>query len=471
MALNIDWMNEAKKRKDDLVRDVQALVRIPSVRDDQQAQPGAPFGLKVAEALEHMLRRGREEGFRVKNMDGFAGHIEMGHGEKLVGVLGHIDVVPPGDGWTMDPFAAEVRDGRLYGRGAIDDKGPTVAAFYAMKIIRDLGLPLGKRVRLIIGGDEESDWRCVEHYFRHEEMPDVGFAPDADFPIIHAEKGIIDADLAYRPLESAEAEGLALASFRAGRRYNMVPDAAEAVVEGAGWTEELLGLYEQFCRERGVKGSMRQSEGAVVFQLEGVSAHGAEPERGKNAGVYLAQFLASLPLDGRSRPFVQFVASAFFGDARGRRLGLAYRDEQSGDLTVNVGVLSYDRRHGGTIGLNIRYPVTADGEAIRRTLAGAAAEHGFALSRFSDTKPHYIDPNHELVRTLQRVYEEQTGEPARLLAIGGGTYARALTAGVAFGALFPGRPDVAHQKDEYIEIDDLVKATAIYAQAIYELAK
>ncbi|KDE46438.1 dipeptidase PepV [Geobacillus sp. CAMR12739] len=469
--MNIDWMNEAKKRKDDLVRDVQALVRIPSVRDDQQAQPGAPFGLKVAEALEHMLRRGREEGFRVKNMDGFAGHIEMGHGEKLVGVLGHIDVVPPGDGWTMDPFAAEVRDGRLYGRGAIDDKGPTVAAFYAMKIIRDLGLPLGKRVRLIIGGDEESDWRCVEHYFRHEEMPDVGFAPDADFPIIHAEKGIIDADLAYRPLESAEAEGLALASFRAGRRYNMVPDAAEAVVEGAGWTEELLGLYEQFCRERGVKGSMRQSEGAVVFQLEGVSAHGAEPERGKNAGVYLAQFLASLPLDGRSRPFVQFVASAFFGDARGRRLGLAYRDEQSGDLTVNVGVLSYDRRHGGTIGLNIRYPVTADGEVIRRTLAGAAAEHGFALSRFSDTKPHYIDPNHELVRTLQRVYEEQTGEPARLLAIGGGTYARALTAGVAFGALFPGRPDVAHQKDEYIEIDDLVKATAIYAQAIYELAK
>ncbi|MFC0298202.1 dipeptidase PepV [Geobacillus jurassicus] len=470
MALNIDWMKEAKKRKDDLIRDVQALVRIPSVRDDEQAQPGAPFGPKVAQALEYMLHRGREEGFRVKNVDGFAGHIEMGHGEKLVGVLGHIDVVPPGDGWTMDPFAADVRNGRIYGRGAIDDKGPTMAAFYAMKIIRDLGLPIGKRVRLIIGGDEESDWRCVEHYFRHEEMPDVGFAPDADFPIIHAEKGIIDADLSYRPPGQEEAEGFALASFQAGRRYNMVPDAAEAVVEGAGRTEELLGLYEQFCRERGVKGSIRQSEGAVVFQLEGVSAHGAEPERGKNAGVYLAQFLASLPLDSQSRPFVQFLASSF-SDTRGQELGLAYRDEQSGDLTVNVGVLSYNRRHGGTIGLNIRYPVTADGDAIHRTLAGAAAEHGFALSRFSDTKPHYIDPNHELVRTLQRVYEEQTGEPARLLAIGGGTYARALTAGVAFGALFPGRPDVAHQKDEYIEIDDLVKATAIYAQAIYELAK
>lgn len=470
MALNIDWMNEAKKRKDDLVRDVQALVRIPSVRDDGGAKPGAPFGPKVAEALDYMLTRGQEEGFRIKNVDGYAGHIEMGEGEKLIGVLGHLDVVPAGDGWSVDPFAAEVKDGRLYGRGAIDDKGPTVAAFYALKIVKELGLPLRKRVRLILGGDEESDWRCVAHYFQREEMPDVGFAPDADFPIIHAEKGIIDADLSYRPPESAEAEGLALASFQAGRRYNMVPDAAEAVVEGAGRTEELLGLYEQFCRERGVKGSMRQSEGAVVFQLEGVSAHGAEPERGKNAGVYLAQFLASLPLDGRSLPFVKFAA-AVLSDTRGRKLGLAYRDERSGELTVNAGMLSYSRDGGGTIGLNIRYPVTADGGAIRRTLAGASAEHGFALSRFNDTKPHYIDPSHELVRTLQRVYEEQTGEPARLLAIGGGTYARALTAGVAFGALFPGRPDVAHQKDEYIEIDDLVKATAIYAQAIYELAK
>lgn len=469
MALNIDWMNEAKKRKDDLVRDVQALVRIPSVRDDQQAQPGAPFGPKVAEALEHMLRRGREEGFRIKNVDGFAGHIEMGHGEKLVGVLGHIDVVPPGDGWTMDPFAAEVRDGRLYGRGAIDDKGPTVAAFYALKIVKELGLPLRKRVRLILGGDEESDWRCVAHYFQREEMPDVGFVPDADFPIIHAEKGIIDADLVYEPDGTDEEGAFTLVSFQAGRRYNMVPDAAEAVVEGAGRTEELLGLYEQFCRERGVKGSIRQSEGAVVFQLEGVSAHGAEPERGKNAGVYLAQFLASLPLDGRSLPFVKFAA-AVLSDTRGRKLGLAYRDERSGELTVNAGMLSYSRDGGGTIGLNIRYPVTADGDAIRRTLAETAARHGFSLGRSVDTKPHYVDPGHELIRTLQRVYEQQTGEPARLLSIGGGTYARALTAGVAFGALFPGRPDVAHQKDEYIVIDDLVKATAIYAQAIYELA-
>ncbi|WP_184317771.1 dipeptidase PepV [Geobacillus subterraneus] len=470
MTLNINWIEEARKRKDKFVRDVQALVRIPSVRDDGGARPGAPFGPKVAEALDYMLTRGQEEGFGVKNVDGYAGHIEMGEGEQLVGVLGHIDVVPAGDGWSVDPFAAEVKDGRLYGRGAIDDKGPTVAAFYAMKIVKELGLPLGKRVRLIIGGDEESDWRCVGHYFKREDMPDVGFVPDADFPIIYAEKGIIDADLRYRPAGSEETGEMTLCSFQAGRRYNMVPDAAEAVVEGAG-LEGWSSRYEQFCRECGLNGNIRHSGEAVTLRLEGVSAHGAEPERGKNAGVYLAQFLAGLPLDGRSQPFVRFVASAFFGDTRGQKLHLAYRDEPSGELTVNVGVLSYDREQGGTIGLNIRYPVTADGETIRQTLAGVAARRGLTLGRFHDTKPHYVDPNHEWIRTLQRVYEEQTGEPGRLLAIGGGTYARALKAGVAFGALFPGRPDVAHQKDEYAEIDDLVKAVAIYAQAIYELAK
>ncbi|PTR46190.1 dipeptidase PepV [Geobacillus thermodenitrificans] len=470
MTLNINWIEEARKRKDDLVRDVQALVRIPSVRDDSEAQPGAPFGLKVAEALDYMLTRGQAEGFRVKNVDGFAGHVEMGQGEKLIGVLGHIDVVPPGDGWTVDPFSAHVRDGRIYGRGAIDDKGPTIAAFYAMKIVKELGLPLSKRVRLIIGGDEESDWRCVDHYFKHEEMPDIGFVPDADFPIIYAEKGIIDADLQYRLTGSEETGEMTLRSLQAGRRYNMVPDAAEAVVEGAG-LEEWSSRYERFCRDHGLNGNIRHSGEAAVLTLEGVAAHGAEPERGKNAGVYLAQFLASLPLDGGSRPFVQFVASSFFGDTRGRKLGLAYRDERSGELTVNVGVLSYDRAQGGTIGLNIRYPVTADGETIRQTLSNVAVERGLTLGRFHDTKPHYVDPDHEWIRTLQRIYEEQTGEPGRLLAIGGGTYARSLTAGVAFGALFPGRPDVAHQKDEYVEIDDLVKATAIYAQAIYELAK
>lgn len=175
----------------------------------------------------------------------------MGEGDDIIGVLCHVDVVPPGDGWTSDPFSAEIRNGRIYARGAIDDKGPTMAAFYALKIVKDMNLPLSKRVRMIIGTDEESDWRCVEHYFKHEEMPTMGFAPDADFPIINAEKGIIDASLLipHRP-NQAEPKAV-LVSFQSGLRLNMVPDAAEAVIEGL--KKKRLCLHLKTCSARRTK--------------------------------------------------------------------------------------------------------------------------------------------------------------------------------------------------------------------------
>jgi len=194
----IDWYAEVLKRKDDLIRDLQGLVRIRSVYDETTVGEDTPFGEGPKNALDYMLEKGKENGFQVKNVDHFAGHIEMGSGEKLVGVLGHVDVVPEGDGWTFDPYGGEIHDGKIYGRGTADDKGPTMAAFYALKIVKELGLPLSKRVRLIIGTDEESGMRCIKNYFQKEEMPDVGFVPDADFPIIYAEKGIASVDFLRR---------------------------------------------------------------------------------------------------------------------------------------------------------------------------------------------------------------------------------------------------------------------------------
>ncbi len=191
----MNWEVEVIRNKEDLIRDTQKFLQINSVMDESTAGPGRPFGEGVNASLTSLLEFGEKEGFTVKNLDGYAGHIEWGTGDEIVGVLCHVDVVPPGDGWTSDPFSADIRDGRIYARGAIDDKGPTMAAFYALKIVKDMRLPLSKRVRIIIGTDEESDWRCVDHYFKHEKMPDIGFAPDADFPIINAEKGIIDASL------------------------------------------------------------------------------------------------------------------------------------------------------------------------------------------------------------------------------------------------------------------------------------
>lgn len=467
--MNMNWMEEVKKRESAFLQDLQTFLRIPSVRNEQTATTEAPLGKEVYEALYYMLKRGEEEGFAVKNVDGLAGHIEMGDGEEIVGILCHVDVVPPGDGWTFDPFGATIVDGKIYARGALDDKGPTIAAFYAMKIVKELGLPLSKRVRMIIGTDEESDWQCVERYFQTEQMPVLGFAPDADFPIIYAEKGIADFDLIQKPMNNKEHQPLLL-SLHAGRRYNMVPDFAEAVLQLTN-ENDIKERFIAFLHAHTLDGEAHVAGETVTLCVRGVSAHGMEPNNGVNAGLWLAKFLENEALDPQATEFVRFVSQYFYGDTRGQRLGVAHANEELGDLTINVGVLSYTNEHGGKIGINLRYPVTNDITHTKKVIEQIVQRHQFVFTNFSNSSPHYVEKDHPLVQTLQRVYEQQTGERASLLAIGGGTYARSLRAGVAFGPLFPNRPDVAHQKDEYMFIDDLFKATAIYAQAIYELAK
>lgn len=469
--MKIDWMNEVLKRKDALIENTRELLKIKSVLDEENMNPDAPLGEGVKAALEFMLNLGEKDGFKVKNVDHLAGHIEFGKGEELIGILCHVDVVPEGDGWSSDPFGAEIRDGKIYARGAIDDKGPTMAAYYAMKIIKELGLPLNKRVRMIIGTDEESEWRCVEHYFAHEEMPAMGFAPDADFPIIYAEKGIADFDFVLTPVTgSLQESGIEVIRFEAGQRYNMVPDYAVASLMAPGQEEWVGSRFEEFLTASDSEGKFSTGNGELVLELKGVSAHGMEPEHGKNAGLLLSSFLAGLPLQEQAKSYFSFAAEKFLNDSRGKNLEIAFSDHITGDLTVNVGKMVYDKEEGGKFGINLRYPVTADIAYIKKRLQKIAAANGFSITNFSDSKPHYVEENDFLIQTLQKVYEEQTGEKAELLSIGGGTYARSLKSGVAFGPLFPGRPDVAHQKDEYIIIDDLLKAAAIYAQAVYELA-
>lgn len=469
---SIQWMKEVEKREADLLNDAQELLKIKSVLDEENTTPEAPLGEGVKEALDFLLQLGEKDGFTAKNVGNLAGHLEFGQGEEIVGILCHVDVVPEGDGWSSDPFGAEIRDGKIFARGAIDDKGPTMAAYYAMKIVKELGLPLNKRVRMIIGTDEESNWRCVDHYFEHEEMPAMGFAPDADFPIIYAEKGIADYDLVNKPAgtekESYDAEVI---EFSSGRRYNMVPDFAKAALAVLQGQTDIVQRFEDFKRKNELEGKAIVESGKLILELEGVSAHGMEPDNGKNAGLYMANFLSQLNLDGYSDKFFQFVAKYLCKDSRGREMGIAYTDDITGDLTVNVGKLSYTREGGGRAGLNMRYPVTTKLEKTKEILNQLLEAEGFVIENFSNSNPHHVDEKDFLVQTLKKVYEEQTSEKAELISIGGGTYARSLKSGVAFGPLFPGRPDIAHQKDEYMIIEDLLKATAIYAQAIYELAK
>ncbi len=460
------------KRKAEIISETRKFLQIPSVLDERSAGPGHPFGMSIQDALTFLLKKGEECNFSVKNLDGYAGYIEFGQGEESVGILCHIDVVPEGEGWSSPPYAADIIDDKIVARGAIDDKGPTMAAYYAMRIVKDLGIPLSKRVRMIIGTDEESTWQCVDHYFKHEEMPTVGFAPDADFPIIYAEKGICDIKLEFKANEETQGTLPYLIRFQSGRRLNMVPDEATATVELAAGSEiKLKKQFNQFLKANNLEGLTTEDKNQFTFVVKGKSAHGMEPKLGINAGVYLSQFLQKLLPDGEAKQFVDFITAYLYIDSRGHRLGIAYSDEITGELTVNCGLISYEVGQGGSVGLNIRYPVTKKGEEMIEQLQLVAKEHHLSLQLLDHSKPHHVDKEHSLIQALSKVYEDQTGEKAELLSIGGGTYARSLEAGVAFGPLFPGREDVAHQKDEYILIDDLLKMTAIYAQAIYELAK
>ncbi|OAH56260.1 dipeptidase PepV [Domibacillus aminovorans] len=465
---NINWMGEILERRDEFIADLQKLIQIPSVKTERGTKE-APFGTHVKEALDYMLSLGGKDGFTIKNTGNVAGHLEIGSGDGLIGVLCHVDVVPAGDGWTHEPFGGELESGKLFGRGAIDDKGPTMAAYYAMKIVKELGIPLEKRVRMIIGTDEESDWQCVERYFETEEMPDIGFAPDADFPIIFAEKGIADVQIKLS-LPAPDEAAVTMIAFESGERYNMVPDFARASLLIDQNHTLFLQNYTEYINESNFEGNYHIENGAVVLEMKGTSAHAMEPDFGQNAALMLARFLSNQRLDTASIAYIDFMIRYFDGDTRGRALGIAATDLEMGDVTVNAAIFRYEKGKSAQIGVNVRYPVSFSFNEEIQKLKKRIQKEKAELSVISNSEPHYVQPDDPLIETLKRVYEEETGKKADLLSIGGGTYARALKTGVAFGALFPGRPDVAHQKDEYAFVEDLFQAAAIYARTIVELA-
>lgn len=471
--MSIHWQQKMEAYREELLERLKELCSIESVLDESTAKTGAPFGQGIAEALDYMLKLGEKEGFLTKNIEGYAGHIEYGEGEEIVGILTHLDVVPTGEGWTSNPFEPEIRDGKFYARGVQDDKGPAIAAFFALKLVKELGLSLNRRVRLIFGTDEESQWRDVKYYFEREPMPDLAFTPDADFPIINAEKGLLDLTLSgSAETASAMDEGeWKLARFEAGQRPNMVPDFAAVRLEGDGDVFELKEQIQDFLLTHRIRGYAEEADDHLMLVMEGVAHHGSEPDQGVNAAYCMARLLRGIQLDKNGNRYISLIHDLLDDSYFGEKLGIAQEDEQVGRLTVNGGVFRYESGKGQHVELNIRYPISGDMESIRNQVAEKVHPYGLEITHVDHKPGNYVRPDHPLVKTLQNVYEEQTGEKGEPFSIGGATYARALRPGVVFGPLFPGHPEKAHQKDEFMVVDDLVKAAALYAQAIYELAK
>lgn len=450
-----------QKEEEALLRDLRELVRIPSV-----SVPGtgrAPYGAECRRALNWFLSRASEMGFQTRDVDGHCGWCEYGEGEgeEMVAVLCHLDVVPAGDGWHYPPYDCTWAGGRIYGRGVIDDKGPAAAALYALKAVRDSGAPLHRRVRLLVGCNEEKGSSCIRHYVEAGgEIPVMGFTPDGMYPIINGEKGIAVVDFRRALAPSPRS----IRCISGGTAHNVVPDRARAELN---WPEEERSAACALTLD-GVR--VTETAEGLLVEAEGQSAHGSTPEKGVNAIGRLLLALKELGLDGDSGQAAAFLADVLGEETRGEGLGIAMSDQISGALTVNLGII----RGGGeelSLTLDLRWPVTARYEDFADRLMGAMERGGFAGERTEGQDSIYMPPESPLVQALSKVYREQTGQEAELLSIGGGTYAKACPNLVAFGPLFPGQEMTEHQPDEYMEADTLLKNAQMMAAAIWELAR
>ena len=447
----MNFQKYANDSKQNFLEDLNQLLRIDTVLVEQPNVKEAPFGENLVKALNYMLDLGKKYGFKTKNIDNVAGHIEYGEGEEIIGVLAHLDVVPTGEGWTNPPFEPTIIDGKIYARGSLDDKGAAVASLYALKTLKDMGVKLNKRVRLILGTDEETASRGIAKYLEVEKMPDLGFSPDADYPIIYGEKGILSFDLLSNKVSDV------IKTFKAGDRYNVVPEVAFLTLT-KDYKEEFVKFLEYKNYEGEIKGD--------TYVMYGSRAHAMEPRHGINAILRMVEFLDTIIEDD----FIKFI-NKYLQSSRLEHMNENFIDKEMGDLTSNVAVIDIENGKG-KLGINFRYPINWNKDKFFSNLKTLTNSYNITVNCLSDSIPHYVSKDDDLVKTLHKSYVKYTGDDKTPdFTIGGGTYARALKRAVAFGPKFPSRPDVCHQVDEYVYIEDLITSIAIYADAIKELGK
>lgn len=460
------WFDRPEVRQE-LIRWIGRLVAVKSVKGDPA--PGAPFGPGPKAALEEALALCAEEGFAGANYHDHVGTVDLNDRETELHILGHLDVVGEGSGWDTDPYTCVHRDGMLYGRGVSDDKGPVCAALLAMKAVRELG-GTEKNVRLILGTDEESGSADLEYYYGREPYAPHAFTPDADFPLIHIEKGHYHPD--FGAGWEAETVTPRVTELTGGIRFNVVPPEAQATVAGLTPDPALESLCRQAEKITGAKFEVEAVPSGARFLCHGKNAHAAMPDTGINAIQALLEVLARLPLaDCASTRAVTALRGLFpFGDTRGKALGIAKSDEESGELTLNLALIAMDDK-GFTAKFDSRFPVTSTEENCKAVCEAALAQHGFAVTADGGMTPfHRVPADSPFVQTLLRCYSLYTGVPdPKPLAIGGGTYVHDIPGGVAFGCDFPGFDPKMHAANEQASVDNLILSAKIFAQAIFDV--
>lgn len=472
---------------DEAIQTLKSLISINSVgKRPVTSKDGEvyPFGQGVQDAFQRMLSIGEECGFDVCDVDHYGGHIEW-KGEKVsdggetvpadktLGILAHLDTVPEGDGWEHGPFSGDIADGELWGRGSYDDKGPLVASFYAMKSLKDAGYVPAKNVKLILGLDEETNWNGMTYYFDRMPRPDFGFTPDADFPVLNGEKGIMSFKIAAK-LKRSAVKGLVLRKLSGGTAVNMVPALARAVVNDPDpkMYGRIREMAEQYEMTTGFRLGIHNMGKSLEISAKGKAAHGSMPEQGVNAISILIGFLGQLNFVSEDLcNFFDFYNACIGMTTDGSRIGAAMSDEQSGPLSMNPGLLEYDGQ-AVSVTCDIRYPVSRAAEDVYESIMPKVDEYGLGVLKLGNWEPLWHDPDGPLIRTFLDCYREETGDMENgPMVIGGGTYARTCDNVVAFGAMFPGDPQREHQPNERMPLDRFGQIMRIYADAVYRLTQ
>lgn len=413
------------------------LINIRSVGGD--AADGAPYGEGPREALDYFLGEADKLGFKTGNVGNRAGYVEFGSGDKLFGIICHLDVVPEGDGWNTDPFTLTFKESDkqgtlMYGRGIVDDKGPAAASFFAMKALLDEGkIPSDYRVRLIVGTDEERTASCIEHYVENDEVPAFSITPDAEFPVIFSEKSIFHVKIVDKNGENLTACG--------GSAVNMVPAKASCVIEGQ------------------------------EFKANGKPAHAARTDLGINAIEVLARTLHDSGIDLEKYPLLKFIH-----EFKGKEFTGCLMPDESGSLTSNIGLLKIDDEECSII-IDFRVPIGYDLDDVFRNLSRKATQYGLEATIDSALKGIYTDKNDPSVVKLTDIWSKHmsrlTGftegyreKYTDAVAIGGGTYAKFIPNTVAYGLQAPWHADQCHQANEYAAVSDFLEWIEIMKEVI-----
>ncbi len=463
--------NYIENLKDEIIKSTQKLIQIPSVYS-VSSDPSMPFGKNVNKALEYVLNLGKQLGFRTKNLDGYCGYIEFGEGEEMLGIIGHLDVVPEGEGWTFSPFSATISDGKIFGRGAIDDKGPVISCLYAMKAVMD-NYQIHKRVRLILGLNEENNWDCIKHYKEVEESPTFSFSPDADFPCIYAEKSILNSSIYMNYPENSNSNIKIKKIDCNNNALNVVPKFC-SILLSINNANISMNEFIEYSKKEINKNNFeidiyKISDSEIKFTSYGIQAHGAHPDLGINAISRLIIILNKIfKYYNIQISLFDFFDKYIGTDFSGKNLDINFEDE-TGKLTLNVSHFSLEDSKL-KIKMNIRIPVETSTDIINKEFEKRCEFYNNLFYNIISCLPAlYVPKDHILVKTLCDIFNKCTNSNNAPIAIGGGTYAKAFKNCISFGANFPGHKDMCHQTDEFIEINNLILCCKIYTEAIINL--